>query len=110
MCTLFFEPRLKAKNHEHAISLFLSADIEVAECAVLGVPDETYGQIVAVLLAFKEVESLEMTDAKRVSLVRDWLVERLAKYKVPRVWKPVQQIPRNAMGKVAFSSHSDHIM
>ncbi len=32
--------------------------------------------------------------------LRKWLAERIAPYKVPRRWLFVDELPRNAMGKV----------
>ncbi|HEX6037310.1 acyl-CoA synthetase [Longimicrobium sp.] len=66
----------------------------VAECAVVGVPDEAWGERVcaAVETAPGAVLSLEA--------LRAWAREHLAPYKLPRALCIVDALPRNAMGKV----------
>ena len=66
----------------------------VAECAVVGVPDERWGEVG---LAF--VLPLPGTDIETDELTR-YLRDRLARYKVPRHIRIVDQLPRNAMGKL----------
>lgn len=66
---------------------------DVNEVAVIGVPDETYGERIAAFIvpAGREVD-LESLEAH----VR----AGVAKYKVPREWHVVDHLPRNAGGKV----------
>ena len=66
----------------------------VAEAAVVGVPDERWGQRVAAVLVAKEGAE---ADAERVVA---FCREHLAGYKVPRVVRFVGELPRNAMGKI----------
>ena len=66
----------------------------IAECAVVGLPDEEYGQRVAVA-----VETRAGVDFNSEQLT-SWARERLAPYKVPREVRVVPALPRNAMGKV----------
>ena len=63
---------------------------------VVGVPDETFGSRVALLI------TLEPGVGKAPSLteLRQWGREYLAKYKLPTLLKVVDAIPRNAMHKV----------
>jgi len=68
----------------------------IAEIAVVGVPDETWGdRVVAVVVPVsgRDVECSE-------ELLRAWARERLAVYKVPRQVIVVASLPRNALGKV----------
>jgi malonyl-CoA/methylmalonyl-CoA synthetase len=67
----------------------------IGEAAVVGLPDEAYGQVVAAVLAGKG-------DAPPPSLaeLRVWARDVLAPYKVPSQLRVVDAIPRNAMGKV----------
>ncbi|AUX47458.1 acyl-CoA synthetase [Sorangium cellulosum] len=68
----------------------------IAEVAVVGVPDEEWGErVVAVVVAAPGREA-ECATAP----LRAWAKERLAPYKVPRDAIVVQALPRNAMGKV----------
>ena len=66
----------------------------VADIAVVGVDDEDWGErVCAALLAKPGVElAVEDLDA--------WCKERLAAYKVPKQFAFLNDLPRNAMGKV----------
>ncbi|MEH0156337.1 acyl-CoA synthetase [Limibacter armeniacum] len=66
---------------------------QVAECAVVGIPDEEWGQVIAAAIVPKE----EKVDTK---VLEDWLKGQLASYKVPKKYLLVDDLPRNAMGKV----------
>ena len=66
----------------------------IAECAVVGVPDEEWGQRVSVGVEVRQGASLSRDE------LAAWAKERLAPYKVPRDLRVVPALPRNAMGKV----------
>jgi len=66
----------------------------VAECAVVGVPDEEWGERVAAAIVLRNGSPLEFEE------LRDWARERLAAYKVPSRLLVLEALPRNAMGKV----------
>lgn len=64
----------------------------VKDASVVGLPDEEWGeQVAAVLVAERELDLVKLDG---------WLREKLSKYKVPRKFKLVSELPRNAMGKV----------
>jgi malonyl-CoA/methylmalonyl-CoA synthetase len=65
----------------------------VDDCAVIGLPDDEWGERVcaAVVLVGSRDELGDL---------RAWAKERLAAYKVPRQIVIVDDLPRNAMGKV----------
>ncbi|MDG2113802.1 MAG: acyl-CoA synthetase [Actinomycetota bacterium] len=64
----------------------------VAECAVVGEPDEEWGEaVVAYVVADQELDDREM---------KEFVGERLAHYKRPRQTHRVDALPRNALGKV----------
>jgi malonyl-CoA/methylmalonyl-CoA synthetase len=68
----------------------------VAEVAVVGLPDATWGdRVVAVVVPAAGREG-ECTD----DALRGFARERLASYKVPRAVVLVSELPRNAVGKV----------
>jgi malonyl-CoA/methylmalonyl-CoA synthetase len=75
----------------------LRAHPSVAECAVVGLPDEEWGEQIAVAIEARGSEGLTL-DAMRA-----FLRERLAIYKVPSALAIADQLPRNAMGKVVKS-------
>jgi malonyl-CoA/methylmalonyl-CoA synthetase len=66
----------------------------IAECAVVGVQDEDWGQRVCVAVEPRLGFSIEQEN------LTAWAKTRLAPYKVPRDLRVVPALPRNAMGKV----------
>jgi malonyl-CoA/methylmalonyl-CoA synthetase len=72
----------------------------IVQCAVVGLPDHRWGEIVAAAVVLADNHSLEL-DA-----LRQWAEDRLSHYKVPRRLLQVQALPRNAMGKVTKPSVS----
>jgi malonyl-CoA/methylmalonyl-CoA synthetase len=68
----------------------------VREVAVVGLPDETWGdRVVAAVVAVAGREAELSTEA-----VRAWAKERIAPYKAPREVVLLPALPRNALGKV----------
>jgi malonyl-CoA/methylmalonyl-CoA synthetase len=66
----------------------------VAECAVVAVPDEEWGERVCAAVELRPGETLTL-DA-----LLPWARELLAPYKLPRALRVVDALPRNVMGKV----------
>ncbi|MDX1645651.1 MAG: acyl-CoA synthetase [Longimicrobiales bacterium] len=66
----------------------------VEDCAVVGVPDPRWGDRVCAAVVASQPMSM------RVEALRTFVRERLAPYKVPKDVLVVQDLPRNAMGKV----------
>jgi malonyl-CoA/methylmalonyl-CoA synthetase len=66
----------------------------IQECAVVGVADDTWGEVVAAAVVTK-------TDAKlELGALRAWADSRLSSYRIPRRLLVVDELPQNAMGKV----------
>lgn len=65
----------------------------ISDCSVVGVPNEEWGELVVAALMVKDPE----IDLKALN---QWLRERMPAYKVPRHYKIIDELPRNAMGKV----------
>jgi malonyl-CoA/methylmalonyl-CoA synthetase len=65
----------------------------VKDCAVVGVDNEEWGEIVAAAI----VPAVDQPD---LDLLRLWLKEQLPPYRVPRKFFIAKELPRNAMGKV----------
>jgi malonyl-CoA/methylmalonyl-CoA synthetase len=64
----------------------------IADCAVVGIENEEWGElIVAALVTKGKIETEALTA---------WLKQRMASYKLPRKYLVVPELPRNAMGKV----------
>jgi len=67
---------------------------DVVDVAVVGVPDDTWGEtVVAYVVTAADLADLGATLGAHVE-------HRLAAYKRPRAWASVDELPRNAMGKV----------
>ena len=70
----------------------------IAEVAVVGVADRTWGEAVAAVVALKG--DADMT----LDSLRGWCDGKLSSYKVPKQLQVVDALPRNAMGKVVKPS------
>jgi fatty-acyl-CoA synthase len=66
----------------------------VAEVAVIGVPDDRWGEAVAAVVALKPGASLTLDE------LRDFGGKSLARYKLPSHLHFVDVLPRNPAGKV----------
>lgn len=64
----------------------------VADVAVVGIPDDTYGERVAAAIV--------LAAAADESAITTWARERLAPYQLPRAFRFVSALPCNALGKV----------
>jgi acyl-CoA synthetase (AMP-forming)/AMP-acid ligase II len=75
---------------------------QISECAVVGLPSETWGQKVAAVVMLSEIGQTAGKGGKPWGAMdmRRALKDKLVSYKIPQDLKVVEQIPRNAMGKV----------
>jgi 2-aminobenzoate-CoA ligase len=69
----------------------------VAECGVIGVPDETRGQIVK---AFVVLNAGYAPDDKLIAQLQDFVKNSVAPYKYPRVITFIDTLPRTETGKL----------
>jgi fatty-acyl-CoA synthase len=67
---------------------------QIAEAAVIGVAHEKWGEVGRAVVALKPDQNLTVAE------IIDHLQQRLAKYKIPKSVVFVEQLPRNAAGKV----------
>jgi fatty-acyl-CoA synthase len=74
----------------------LAAHPAIAEVAVIGRPDERWGEIPVAVVALGATAPKELT----VADLDDFLTERLARYKHPKAIEVVEALPRNPAGKV----------
>ena len=72
----------------------LYAHPKVLEAAVIGTPDPVRGEIVKAVIVTKNNEKIEKKE------ILDFLKNKMANYKLPRVIKFVEQLPKNATGKI----------
>lgn len=67
----------------------------IADCSVVGIPNDEWGELVcAALVLNATAAAITPTD------LTAWLRDRLPAYKLPRQYRIVAELPRNAMGKV----------
>jgi fatty-acyl-CoA synthase len=81
-----YPAEVEAVLHEHPA---------VADAAVIGVPDERWGEVCS---AFVVAES-PMSEEE----LRQHCYDRLARFKVPKSFHFVEELPRNSMGKIVKS-------
>ncbi|MGX1668911.1 long-chain-fatty-acid--CoA ligase [Streptomyces sp. NPDC055400] len=67
---------------------------DIVEAAVIGVPDEFYGEEVAAVIAVRPGARLGVAE------LRAWARERLSAYKVPHLLAVVDELPKGATGKI----------
>jgi fatty-acyl-CoA synthase len=84
-----YPAEVEAALHEHAA---------VADAAVVGVPDERWGEVCVAFVVLDEPVSAEE--------LRRHCVDRLARFKVPKSFHVVDELPRNSMGKIQKSELS----
>jgi long-chain acyl-CoA synthetase len=66
----------------------------ISECAVVGLEHRDYGEAVTAFVVFKE--GFDVTQAELIAYCK----ERMASYKVPKEFKPVDQLPKTNTGKI----------
>jgi len=66
----------------------------IVEAAVVGVPDPRWGEEIAAAIRFGAQEAIDLED------VRKFLLERIARHKVPKLWRIVKDFPRTPLGKI----------
>lgn len=66
----------------------------VADCAVIGVPDDKWGEVGRAVVVLRDGDSTAPEE------ILGYLSGRLAKYKIPRSVVVVDELPRNGAGKL----------
>ena len=91
------------KSGSYKLSAFeiestLLAHPQIAEVAVVGIADRTWGEAVAAVVALKGDDDMTLKN------LRGGCDGKLSSYKVPKQLRVVGALPRNAMGKVVKPS------
>lgn len=76
------------------IERVLSAHPDIAECAVIGVPHEDWGETVTAYVVVKEGGAADET------AWTEFLQTKIADYKIPKQFHVIDQLPRNPTGKI----------
>ncbi|MFW0783680.1 AMP-binding protein [Gordonia sp. CPCC 206044] len=72
----------------------LYAHPDIVEVAVVGVPDDHYGEEIAAVITPRPGATIRSDE------LRDWAKDRLSAYKVPRIVHCVEELPKGATGKI----------
>ncbi|WP_338750432.1 AMP-binding protein [Janibacter alittae] len=67
---------------------------DIREVAVVGVPDDRLGEEIAAVVSPQPGADIDPGE------LRAWLEERLAAYKVPRVYQLIDELPKGPTGKI----------
>ena len=77
-----------------AIEEVVAQHPHIDDVAVVGVPDDVYGERVTAFVVARRGVTVD------VAGVEDHVRAGVAKYKVPREWHVVEHLPRNPSGKI----------
>ena len=66
---------------------------EINDIAIVGEPDEKWGEIIKAFIVFKE-EELSLDE------IQDFCSDKIASIKIPKIIETIDALPRNANGKV----------
>ncbi|XP_052890155.1 malonate--CoA ligase ACSF3, mitochondrial [Anopheles moucheti] len=72
---------------------------DTSDVAVLGLPDETWGQRVVAVISLRDQASAT-PETFSIPKLLVWLEQKLPKQAIPKEVRLVEEIPRNAMGKI----------
>jgi long-chain acyl-CoA synthetase len=88
--------------HPREVEDALVAHPAVAEAAVIGLPDPEWGEIVIAFVVAADDREMDPRDLERS--LEQHCIARIARFKRPRQYHIVTELPRNAYGKVVKSS------
>jgi len=66
----------------------------ILEAAVAGVPDEKWGEVGKAFIVIRSGKSLDQDE------ILKYLTDKLAKYKIPRYYEFLDELPKSAAGKI----------
>ncbi|KAJ2658931.1 hypothetical protein IW148_004481 [Coemansia sp. RSA 1199] len=67
---------------------------DILDVAVVGIPSEEWGEVVAAAVVIRSGTSLTIDELK------PWCYHRMARYKTPKLLRVIETLPRNLMGKL----------
>jgi fatty-acyl-CoA synthase len=76
------------------IEEFIYTHPKVRDVQVIGVPDKQYGEEIMACIILKEGETMTVEEMKQ------YILDHMARHKVPRYIDFVEQFPMNAAGKI----------
>jgi malonyl-CoA/methylmalonyl-CoA synthetase len=75
----------------------------VKDCAIIGIPDDEWGEVVAAGVVPGNVPL-------NVEEIQNWLKSQMPAYKIPRQFIELEELPRNVLGKVTKNALKDLII
>ena len=84
--------KISALEIEEVLRLYDSID----DCAVVGINDDEWGELIVAAIMVIPEKQITFNEKE----LSDWIVQKIASYKKPRKYLMVDELPRNAMGKV----------
>ncbi len=76
------------------VELAIKSHNQISEAAVVGIPDEKWGETGKAFIVLKPGANLKPED------IQNYLQNKLARYKIPREISFVEEIPKSSVGKV----------
>ncbi|PLS01157.1 AMP-binding protein [Neobacillus cucumis] len=76
------------------IEHWLNAHPEINEAAVIGLPDEKWGEVVAAFISIKKPSSLEDQELK------SYCESKFGRYKIPKQFIRLEELPKTHVGKI----------
>lgn len=76
----------------------------ISECAVVGIPDERWGEVGRAFIVSRRADPIDR------EALREHCEQHLARYKIPKEFVLVDTLPRNASGKVLKAKLKLHAM
>ncbi len=76
------------------VEMALKSHDQISEAAVVGIPDEKWGETGKAFIVLKPGANLKADD------VKSYLRDKLARYKIPREVTFVEEIPKSSVGKM----------
>jgi len=88
------------------IERFLLTNSKIKEVAVIGVGDEKWGEVGSAFIVLNENENMTQEE------IKNYCLGNLAKYKIPKYFTFINEIPKNEAGKIdrkkLSSIHNEH--
>jgi fatty-acyl-CoA synthase len=76
----------------------------IADAAVIGIEDATWGEVGAAFVVATAAATLDIPS------IESWLGERLSRLKIPKRWEILSELPRNPYGKIEKTKLRDSLI
>ena len=82
------------KIHPEDIDMLLESNDTISEACSFGIEDEVSGQAVGVAICPNNIKTFELNE------IKEWIVKKIVKDKIPEYWFILDKIPKTDRGKV----------